>query len=381
MSTVFEHANVLHSTDTNTSIFLQVSVRNPDATSLRFAIGSVMFVANAAYTRTNAQHRMASASGAGSNNSNNYDMPNTFKPQQLQEVHVAITKIGEQCILRVGFSAVLPSASPVIQMWRCFSDDVFSMHGQDIVLHSVVLQVNNQRQAIWDFTTQTPLSLGAPLCAECPVGTTLNPNTRLCTQCYTGFRINVNETSEWWSTSPQVAPSVVVPAPDWAVLKVGGTRQNTGIMRHSSTTTNGNMILTPSNKVYAYEEYDSVPRVCREVFETRVRQTPNAQNTCEVHILFKKGVTVILMNWKAGLDNSVRTYLSMIETWSVGDTAQFCEHSAQRSVLDHACENPVLLTYTGSRSWQPININPIHYNHTRYTLKLKNPMYISKSKY
>ena len=378
MAAVFEHVNVLRSTDTNTSIFLQVSVRNPAFTSLRFAIGSVVLVVNTTHTRTSAP---VWATGAFSAGTNNYDLPDTFKAQQMQELHIMITKKGEECTLRVGFGPAPPSASPVIQTWRCFADNLFFVHGSEITLHSVILQVNRQREAMWDFSRQTSLSIGTSLCAECAIGNTLDRETKQCTPCYTGIRVNVDENSEWWSTSASIPRSGFVPKPDWAVLNVGEMRQTSGILRHSSTNSNGNMILTQGNSVYAYEDYDSVPRVCTDAFESRVRQNLIVQNTCEQHILLAMGVTSILINWKAGRDNSVRSYLSLIETWSPGDTVKFCEFLAHRNVLDHLCENPVLFTNIGQNIWQPININPIHYNHTRYTLKLMKSMLIPNRKY
>jgi hypothetical protein len=206
----------------------------------------------------------------------------------------------------------------------------------------------------------------------------MNVDSNECTDCYTGFRVNVDYSSPWWSNpTPTQLSTMVVPEPDWAVLRVHGNLQSKGIMRHSSIANNGNMILTPHAKEYAYEQKDTLPNVCADLFESRVRRNLLGTDQCTLGLLFGAGVSSILISWwPFSSAVTVRAYLSVEGmSWSIADTVTFCEHGSNAVVVKHTCVNPIVFTYVKSGTWYPLNIDPIHHKYTRYTLSLKYEMY------
>ena len=376
----FQHDNVLKKTDTHTSIFLQTSTQRHDLAALRFSIAGVVLMVNSTHTRTHTHRRLSGPYVAADYKqvSEYINTRKSLEAQQLQEISITIVKHGSECALRLKVGASAPHGSLATQRWQCDATSIFHVHGNRISLHSVVLQVNNQRQAIWDFSQE--FSSNTTLCGGCPSGKIMTANSEKCTNCYTGFRVEVDRSSPWWSNPSTANPNTaLVPEPDWAVLKVNGNLQSKGIMRHSSMSNNGNMILTPHATEYGYEQDDMLPHVCEDIFESRVRRNLLGTDKCSLGLLFEAGVSSILISWQpAPSVVTVRGYLSIAGmSWSLADTVTFCEHRSDAVVVQHTCVNPTVFTYVRVGTWYPLNINPIHHKYTRYTLSLKSNMYFS----
>lgn len=375
----FQHDRVLNAADTRTDIFLQISIENLGVAVLRFTIAGVVLVVNSTHTRTHTHRQMSGFSSAA-----NYERFQTYlntgkslEAQQLQELRITITKTSSECALSLQIGPPAPHGSIVRQRWQCGATDIFALHGNYVSLHSVVLQVDKRRQAIWDFSQQ--IAASGALCSACPSGKTMDAETKQCNDCYTGFRVNVDNASKWWSNAATSPSTTTVPEPDWAVVKVHGKAQSKGIMRHSSITNNGNMILTPDATVYSYEKNHVLPHVCEDKFDSRVRKHALLEDRRTLGLLFRAGLSRILISWQpVGLVLTVRGYLSVAGlTWSLADTVTFCEHGASDLVVLHTCMNPIVFTYVRVSTWHPLNINPIHHKYTQYTLSLRNEIFFS----
>jgi hypothetical protein len=377
-STFFQHDTMLHNIEARTDIFLQISTQNLDLAALRFAIAGVVLNVNRTHTRTHTHRRLS-----GPHTRFDYNQVQEYshtemslKPQQLQELRITIVKNDSECALSLQIGALLPLVPVARQRWQCDATNHFHLHGNHISLHSVVLQINNQRQAMWDFSQE--YAPNNTLCGGCPSGKTMNVDLQECTDCYTGFRVNVDHSSPWWSNPiPTQLSTVVVPEPDWAVLKVHGNLQSKGIMRHSSMANNGNMILTPYATEYGYEQKDTLPNVCADLFQSRVRRNLLGTDQCTLGLLFNAGVSRILISWwPPSSAVTVRAYLSVEGmSWSLADTVTFCDHDSSALEVQHTCVNPIVFTYVRFGTWHPLNIHPIHHKYTRYTLSLKYEMY------
>lgn len=377
---VFEHGIFRHSSGT-TNFFLQVSLYNPDLAALRFAVGAAVMVLNGTHARTNTG-RPLSLEGPFEGPNEYTDSSTILRPRQFQEMHVSIDKNGNECTMRLVHNSHPPDSSENIdraQLFQCDAESVFYVHGSQIMLHSVVVQVDNRREAVWDFSLQSALP-DKHLCGVCPHGSKYNRQRGQCTTCLSGFHVLVNKTSPWWYNPDRSLAAIVVPEPDWAVLEVNNTRQSVGIMRHSSNTDHGNMILTPTNKIYAYETADSLPRVCQDSYTSQVRvDSGKSQSICDVGLFLREGVHYVGLIHTETNDISVRELLLQLFSWSKGDTVEFCEHQEKAPLVLHSCVNRIVMTFLRQNHWQPTNVDPKHYKYTRYTILSKKRSYVKFS--
>lgn len=174
---------------------------------------------------------------------------------------------------------------------------------------------------------------------------------------------------------------MVVPEPDWAVLEVDNFRQSTGIMRYSSRTSNGNMVLTQHDRVYKYEDESLIPRVCADSYQVDVRTRRHASvaaDQCRVAIIVPGPtpshgsgqqhmyIGLIFSNIK---NIRVRALLLQVQDWQRGDSVEFCDHTTVSTLAPHVCANTVVLTHWTQTTWQPNNVDPVHHKYTRYIIK------------
>ena len=233
------------------------------------------------------------------------------------------------------------------------------------------MHVNLRREAMWDFSLE-PIG-GQTLCGVCPPGTTVRRDRMSCSPCLSGFRVNVDTTSDWWYNANRSTSSMVVPEPDWAVLEVNNSRQSTGIMRYSSRASNGNMILTQRDHVYKYEDESKIPRACADSYEVDVRTRRGAVDVaadlCRVPIIVQDKHVYVGLIFSNIPNIRVQVLLLQQATRKMGDTVEFCHHSTVSTLPPHVCANAVLLTYWKQMSWQPNNMDPVHYKYTRYIIR------------
>jgi hypothetical protein len=290
-----------------------------------------------------------------------------FKHQQLQELHVSFVRRGNVCTVH------LPGNHTEEQV-LCRGSSFFHVHGRNINLHSVGVHVNLRREAMWDFSLE-PIG-GQVLCGVCPPGTTAHRDRTSCSSCLGGIRVDVDPTSEWWYNANRSTSSMVVPEPDWGVLEVNNSRQSTGIMRYSSRASNGNMILTQHDHVYKYEDESVFPRVCADSYEVDVRTRRNAAavaaGRCHSPIIVSKVYAGLIFSDISNI--RVRALLLQQSNWKIGDTVEFCQHRAVSTSPPHVCANTVLLTYWKQLSWQPNNVDPVHYKYTRYIITTRSDL-------
>jgi len=169
---------------------------------------------------------------------------------------------------------------------------------------------------------------------------------------------------------------MVVPEPDWAVLEVNHSRQSTGIMRYSSRPNHGNMILTPHDHVYKYEDERLIPRVCADSHEAHVRTRRDAAvvaaDSCVSPIIVSNAYIGLIFSNISNI--RVRDLLLQEQNWQMGDTVEFCQHQPDSMLPPHVCANTVLLTYWQQLIWQPNNVDIVHYKYTRYTITTRNKL-------
>jgi len=366
-SGVFEH-DVFASDHATTVVFMQVSLYNPQESKLRLAVGGIVVVLNHTHTRTHARRMVPTNTMASQHPPTVHAVGGILKRQRLQELQVSFVRRGNVCIV------FLPTpVNHVQQQVLCHSSAFFHVHGSNVNLHSVVVQVNLRREAMWDFSLRP---IGAHLlCGVCPPGTTAHRNHGSCSPCLSGFRVNVKATSAWWYNANRSTSTMVVPEPDWAVLEVNNLRQSTGIMRYSSRTNNGNMILTQHDRVYKYEDERLIPRVCTDSYEVHVRtrrNEPVAPDKCRVPIIVAKMYIGLIFS---NIENiRVRALLLQQQTWETGDTVEFCDHTTISTLAPHVCGNTVMLTYWAQSKWIPNNVDPVHRKYTRYIIRSKNDL-------
>jgi len=345
----FNHPILTRSSET--TFFIQFALFNPDTTALRLDVADISLVITGQYAQT-----------YNSKNANdqfpNHLAPGTLKPRQRQEVKVTITRNGMTCLLRV---LQYPALS---HQWRCASTDMFHLHGSNVTLHKMILQTDNERNALWDFTLEPTDSESK--CRPCPHGTRLLTNPARCMPCVTGLQVNVDMHSPWWYN----AKADVVPAPDWTWV-VHGEPSSGGILRYSEMTTNGNMTLTEATKVYAY---DNLVRVCKDEYDSRVffhRCIDSQAGTTQLH----PGRNLLLIHDNADSSGflTVRALLNhrrqqtAAASWQPGDMVKFCPQILG-STAYVPCANPTILRYQNGGFWSPANIDPVHTKYTRYEI-------------
>ena len=340
---------------------MQVSLYNPQDAKLRLAVGGVVVVLNHSHTRTHARRMLLVNTHAPQHPPTLHTAGGIFKQQQLQELHVSFVRRGNVCTVH------LPGNHTEEQV-LCRGSTFFHVHGRNINLHSVVVHVNLRREFMWDFSLE-PIG-GQTLCGVCPPGTTVHRDRMSCSSCLGGFQVNVDTTSDWWYNANRSTSSMVVPEPDWAVLEVNNSRQSTGIMQYSSRASNCNMILTQHDHVYKYEDEHLIPRVCADLYEVDVRTRRNAQDVaaglCLSPIIVPKVYAGLIFSNISNI--RVRVLLLQQGNWKTGDTVEFCHHRTVSTLPPHVCANAVLLTYWKQMSWQPNNVDPVHYKYTWYII-------------
>ena len=360
-SGVLKH-DLFASDDATTDMFMQVSLYNPQEAKLRLAVGGLVVMFNHTHTRTHARRMLMTSPDGSQHPPTTHTAGGIFKRQQLQELHVSFVRRGNVCTVH------LPGNRTQVQI-LCRSSAFFHVHGRNINLHSVAVHVNLRREAMWDFSLR-PIGAHA-LCGVCPPGTMVHRDHMSCSPCFGGFRVDVNATSAWWFNANRSTSSMVVPEPDWAVLEVNNSRQSTGIMRYSSRTNNGNMVLTPHDRVYKYEDASLMPRVCADSYEVDVRTKPHVQNVpadgCRVPIIVQQMYTGLIFSYIQNI--RVRVLLAQHANWRTGDSVEFCDHTTVYTLPPHACANTVVLTYWKPLMWQPNNLDPVHHKYTRYRIR------------
>ena len=345
---VFKHRILTRPSET--TFFIQFALFNPDTAALRLDIADISLVMKGTYAQT--YH-----SKNANDQSPTHSAPGALKPRQRQEVKVTIQRDGMTCLLRVVQYPAL------VRQWRCASTDIFHLHGSNVTLHKMILQTDNERNALWDFTLEPTDSESK--CRPCPHGTRLLADPARCMPCITGLQVNVDMQSPWWYN----ARADVVPAPDWTWV-VRGEPSSSGVLRYSEMTTNGNMTLTEAAKVYAY---DNLVRVCKDEYDSRVfsHQCIDSQaGTTQLHA----GRNVLLLHHAdSSMSLSVRAVLNQrrqqtaATSWQPGDMVKFCPQALGDTAYV-PCANPTILRYQSGESWSPANIDPLHTKYTRYEI-------------
>ena len=354
VSSAFRH-DILHSSGT-TRFFVQISVDNPDVTVLRITVGNMALTMNETHVAANTGD--AAALGV-----------DQLKKKQKQELTFQITVDDSG-----GCNWYIPQlhlAQSHDLKYRCYPERFFFVQGTGAILHKVVLEKDNQRLALWDFTAASDDEDGAAggiACRPCPSGTQIKPDGT-CGACVTGLQVNVDAHSPWWySETDDASQSIVVgqamPHPEWAVhLSAEDKLLSGGILRRSGSDTNGYMTLTDDSAVYAYDNTKGVCVASTSKYAARV--TEQVCDSDDGTTRIKQGKNVVLLA-STTVGTRVRDLLGWgsDSAWTHGDRVHFCPPPTAPGVL---CVNPVALNYR-SDMWSPANVQPLHQDATRYTI-------------
>lgn len=345
----FHHVSLTNAIETK--VVIQVSLFDPSTAPLRFSMGGISIVLDQSGIRTYSEIRVGQSMAVLTNG--------TMKKRQIQELEFRIQKTNRLCVFTV------VQYPEVRRVFHCPTKNTFHIHGDNLTLHHVFLQMDKKQVARWDFTIETQQNNA--VCKSCPLGTSLETNTKLCKPCWTGLHANVDAHSKWWydppvQTNTGVLAEQNVPAPDWAVLSVDQKLVSTGILRHSDMQTNGNMILTDSKVKYAY---DHVGWICMHHYETRV-DFADCTNTQSHRVYIYNGENIVVLPL-ATTPSVLLTVHDVLQStqWQIGDTVRFCKIPGFNT---HMCVNPIVLTRQNVDTWSPVNINPVHSSLTRYNI-------------
>jgi len=329
---IFAH-NIL-ADNSNTTIDVYVSCWNPELVRLQLYFGDfsmqLLFLATTPYNSRGTHELVMRTNGldrAGQNKTREQNV--TLYSMQMSVIRIQIYRNLGYCTIAGLFVGQ--------NEFRCTRQRALRVHGNNVHLHKLVVVCNSDAQlvrsgVVWDFTniTTNALEIGND-CTQCPVATrrsaasTANSNT--CEKCYTGLQTRVLSNSAWWNATS------FMPQPEWAVhIPVPGNMipsNNSGILRYSKRTDNGNMYLT--NKDITYE-YDNVLRLCAQPAQ-----------------FVLKNLYIAVLRWQYFANFSV---LETSYTWNLGDQIRIYSNST----LPPKRLSPIVLRRIGYRTWSPLNM-------------------------
>jgi hypothetical protein len=292
----------------------------------------LLFLATTAYNTAGSYELVMITNGLDRMGRNTTSKQNvTLYSMQMSVIRIRITR-------KLGFCSI-GELLVAGNEFRCTQQGALRVQGNNLHLHKLVVLANSDAQlvrrgVVWDFTniTATAFEIGND-CTQCPVATRLAVASdgnfaNTCEKCYTGLQTRVLSSSAWWNATSYM------PQPEWAVhISVPGNMipsNNSGILRYSKRSDNGNMYLT--NKDITYK-YDNVLRLCAQPPQFLV-----------------KSIYIAVLRWQYFTSFAVlETYYS---SWKLGDEIRIYSDN----IITYNKLVPTVLRRIDTGTWSPLNM-------------------------